>query len=289
MAYAVRDMEKRGQSHAVPSHITLVRCTDEESEQITNQDETADTSIDPSLQLQRLLLQSQQFSTASLHTSRNPTRAMPVASLNGLAQLLNSEQQQQTLHHHHQKQQQQQWQLLLSLMGWDALQPQPQHAFASVPSNLPQMTNPSLSVQSQMTLLNDILRQTSSSSSPQGIPSVRSLQIANLPNLSRGLPQHQTGILSRQLSANQLQHRLDALLQNQLLSSLAQNQWLLQQPSRPLDLLHRSLPSLLQSNSMQNATNVHPLLAQVINSSSSSSSSTRQEGGKGDKESESER
>jgi hypothetical protein len=36
---------------------------------------------------------------------------------------------------------------------------------------------------------------------------------------------------------NQLQPRLDALLQNQLLSSLARNQLLLQQPLRPLDPL----------------------------------------------------
>ncbi len=281
MAYAVRDMEKRGQSHAVPSQINLPRSTDGESEQITYQDETADNSTDPSLQLQRLLNQPQQFSTASLQASLNPTLAMPVASLNGLSQLLNLEQQQ------HQQTQQ----LLLSLIGLG--QPQPQHAFASVPPNLSQLINPSSSVQSQVTLLNDIdiLQQAfSSSSSLQGsianLLGIQSIPSRPEPSLTRVIPQSQTG-LPQQLSVNQLQHRLDALLQNQLLPSLVQNQWLLQQPSRPLDLLHQALPSLFQLNGSQNLTNVQPLLSPMI-TSSSPSSSTRQDEEEEGKERESE-
>mmetsp|Transcript_1275 Transcript_1275/g.2119 ORF Transcript_1275/g.2119 Transcript_1275/m.2119 type:complete len:362 (-) Transcript_1275:211-1296(-) len=271
MAYAVRDLAKveRGQSRAVPSQITISRCTEEGSQHGRTHQE-ADNSTDPSLQSQRLL-----------QPLQLPTNQNPVASLNGLAQLLHLDQQLQQTH-------QQRQQLLLSLMGPRQFQPETQHAFASVPSNLSQILNPSSSVRSQGALLNDILRHVSSSSL-QGSPSLQNATLPgmqSIPNrqdllsLIRGIPQNQaeTTLPRPPSDGTQLQHRLDALLQNQLLSSLGQNQWLLQQPSRPLDLLQQALPSLLQSNISQNLTNVHPLLARMMASSSPYSSAPRQQG-----------
>jgi hypothetical protein len=147
MAYAVRDLAKveRGQSRAVPSQITISRCTEDGSQHGRTHQE-AGNSTDPSLQSQRLL-----------QPLQLPTLQNPVASLNGLAQLLLLDQQLQQTH-------QQRQQLLLSLMGPRPLQPETQHAFASVPSNLSQILNPSSSVRSQGALFNDILRHVSSSS-----------------------------------------------------------------------------------------------------------------------------
>ena len=276
MAYAVRDLAKveRGQSRAVPSQITISRCTEDGSQHGRTHQE-AGNSTDPSLQSQRLL-----------QPLQLPTLQNPVASLNGLAQLLLLDQQLQQTH-------QQRQQLLLSLMGPRPLQPETQHAFASVPSNLSQILNPSSSVRSQGALFNDILRHVSSSSirgsQLAGSPPLQNATLPgmqSIPNrqdllsLIRGIPQNQaeTTLPRPPSDGTQLQHRLDALLQNQLLSSLGQNQWLLQQPSRPLDLLQQALPSLLQPNISQNLTNMHPLLARMMASSPPSSSAPRQQG-----------
>ncbi|KAL7493676.1 hypothetical protein ACHAWT_010558 [Skeletonema menzelii] len=262
MAYAVRDSEKR---RLVPSQ-TFRSSAGKESEPTAHR-ETANKSTGPNLQLQRLLSSLQPSRTASLLPNQNPAHySMQVASLNGLVQSLHREQQQQT----HQQQQQS----LLSLMGLRSLQPQTQHATALVPSSIPVIPNPSSSVQYERALLDEILRQ-ASSSSLQGNHLTRLLQTAHLlsmqpmPNwqqdllgLIRGIPQSQTEMSPRQQSVNQLQHRLDALLQNQLLSSL-------QQTSRPLNLLHQALPP-----SSQNLTNVHPLLSRMMTSSTGRSSSS---------------
>ena len=193
MAYAVRDMakEERERSHslpsphsgvspAIPSQIILSRSVAHASSAASSKgdggdvgsnvasdpnnngrtDQSADHSTEnPSLQ--RLLLQLQQSSNATLPTNQNSTRSMPVVSLNGLAQLLADTDAQL------QQNQQRQGQLLLYLTGQRQLQLQPQTQLASalLPPTL-STPSPSLSAQSQGALLPhyDILRRDSPSS-----------------------------------------------------------------------------------------------------------------------------
>ena len=146
----------------------------------------------------------------------------------------------------------------------------------------------------------DIVRRASPSSLLQGSSGTTSLQLSSLlglqsitnqqgllSSLMGGLPRNRsvlrTEIVPQQPSVNQLQPRLDALLQNQLLSSLAQNQLLLQQPLLPLDPLQQAwrdsvLQQQLSSQSHHNLTHhstLQPLLLRLVTSSSLTASSAR--------------
>ncbi len=198
MAYAVRDMAKEerershslpsphsGVSRAIPSQITLSRSVAHASSAASSKrdggdvgsnvasdpnnngrtDQSADHSTEnPSLQ--RLLLQLQQSSNATLPTNQNSTRSMPVVSLNGLAQLLADTDAQL------QQNQQRQRQLLLYLTGQRQFQlkPQTQLASALLPPDLSTPSPSSLSAQSQGALLSHygILRRDSPSSLLKG-------------------------------------------------------------------------------------------------------------------------
>jgi len=326
MAYAVRDMAKvetershslsstnPGMSRVVPSQITLSKSVahasaasaKRERRQDSNvasepnngrADQSADNSSE-SPGLQRLLLQLQQPSAATLSTNQNPTTSMPIVSLNRLAQLLTETDAQL------QQNQQRQRELLLYLAGQRQLQPQTQLASASLSPTLAITSSPSLSAQSQGALMSqyyDIVRRASPSSLLQGSSGTTSLQLSSLlglqsitnqqgllSSLMGGLPQNRsvlgTGIVPRQQSVDQLQCRLDSLRQNQLLSSLTQNQLLLQQPLRPLDPLQQAwrdsvLQQQLSSQSHHNLTHhstLQPLLLRLVTSSSLTASSAR--------------
>lgn len=311
MAYAVRDMAKvetershslsstnPGMSRVVPSQITLSKSVAHASaasakrERIQDSnvasepnngraDQSADNSSE-SPGLQRLLLQLQQPSATTLSTSnKNPTRSMPVVSLNGLAQLLTETDAQ--------LQQNQQWQrqLLLYLTGQRQLQPQTQLGSASLSPTLSITPSASLSAQSQAAPLSqydDIVRRASPSSLLQGSSGTTSLQLSSLlglqsitnqqgllSSLMGGLLRNRsvlgTEVVPQQPSVNQLQPRLDALLLNQ---------FLLQQPALPLDSLQQTWrDSVIKQTSQNHLTDIAKLQPQL--SQLATSLSTRQE------------